>query len=63
MAKKRPRTRSVSYAESNCSSSSYNSQEGVYLGKIGTLIADRYEIFNELGTGTFGRVLACIDKQ
>lgn len=36
---------------------------GHYQGSPGSLISDRYEIVKDLGIGTFGRVLSCLDRR
>lgn len=36
---------------------------GHFQGGSGTFISDRYEIVRDLGLGTFGRVVACIDHR
>lgn len=39
----------------------YGDSEGHFQGGKGTVIADRYKILREVGLGTFGRVLECLD--
>ena len=41
----------------------YDDSEGHYNGSRGSLIADRYKIIREVGVGTFGRVLECVDLE
>jgi hypothetical protein len=36
---------------------------GHYNGREGSVIADRYRILKEVGVGTFGRVLECVDMK
>jgi len=56
------RSSSTRYSNS-CSKSSHDDTVGEFKGKNKDVINGRYEIFNELGVGTFGRVLACVDKK
>lgn len=42
-------------------SSSHDDTVGHYKGKEGDVIAERYRIKREVGVGTFGRVLECLD--
>ena len=41
----------------------YTSNEGDYLVEIGDHIANRYEILKEIDSGSFGKVLECIDHK
>ncbi|KAG7364195.1 serine/threonine protein kinase [Nitzschia inconspicua] len=43
------------------SATNYDDATGHYKGRKGSVIADRYRIIKEVGVGTFGRVLECID--
>jgi serine/threonine protein kinase len=45
----------------NTSPNSYDDSTGHYKGRQGSVIADRYRVVKEVGVGTFGRVLECID--
>ncbi|CAL5970493.1 Kinase [Hexamita inflata] len=40
-----------------------NKYEGYYSGKKGEMLNNQYQIQKELGSGTFGSVFQCIDKQ
>ena len=42
-------------------SSSRDDTIGHFKGRAGTVIADRYRIIREVGVGTFGRVVECLD--
>jgi serine/threonine protein kinase len=42
-------------------SSSRDDAIGHFKGRAGTVIADRYRIIREVGVGTFGRVVECLD--
>lgn len=42
-------------------SSSHDDTTGHFKGREGTLVADRYRIQKEVGVGTFGRVVECLD--
>lgn len=42
-------------------SSGHDDTVGHYTGQKGTVIADRYRILQEVGVGTFGRVVECLD--
>ena len=52
--------RSVSMG-SDGSSQSHDDTVGHYKGKKGDVMVDRYKIIGDVGLGTFGRVLECID--
>jgi hypothetical protein len=43
------------------SPSCYDDSSGHYEGRKGSMIADRYRVVKEVGVGTFGRVLECVD--
>jgi serine/threonine protein kinase len=43
------------------SSSSHDDTIGHFKGRDGTIIADRFRILREVGVGTFGRVLECLN--
>lgn len=58
--RKRKHRELASHSHSS-SISSANSNYKAYESKKGDVINDRYEVFNQLGKGTFGGVLACID--
>ena len=47
--------------ERSSHSSSHGDTAGHFKGGEGTLIADRYRVEKEVGVGTFGRVLECLD--
>ena len=42
-------------------SSGHDDTIGHFKGREGTVIADRYKIMGEVGVGTFGRVVECLD--
>ena len=42
-------------------SSSHDDTIGHFKGREGTVISDRYRVIREVGVGTFGRVLECLD--
>jgi len=42
-------------------SSSHDDTIGHYKGREGSIIADRYRVGQEVGMGTFGRVVECVD--
>jgi serine/threonine protein kinase len=39
----------------------YDDSVGHFRGRTGTVVADRYRIIREVGLGTFGRVVECLD--
>lgn len=43
------------------SQSTHDDTVGHFRGESGTIIADRYRILKEVGLGTFGRVVECLD--
>jgi Protein kinase domain len=47
--------------KSQSSPTNYDDSVGHYKGRKGSVIADRYRVVKEVGVGTFGRVLQCID--
>lgn len=57
------RSKSISTGSSSCGDRDRDDSVGHYQGGPGSLISDRYEIVKDLGIGTFGRVLACLDRQ
>jgi len=50
-----------SSAKKSARSSSHDDTIGHFRGREGTVIADRYRIEREVGMGTFGRVVECLD--
>ena len=59
------RVRSNGMGSASSSHGDYNRDDtiGHYQGNPGSLISDRYEIVKDLGIGTFGRVLSCVDRR
>ena len=47
--------------EGNSPQSVHDDTVGHFDGGPGTIIANRYRVLNEVGVGTFGRVLECLD--
>ena len=52
---------STAGARSGRSSESHDDTVGHYQGQTGDVISNRYKIVKDVGLGTFGRVLECID--
>eukprot|EP00934_Nitzschia_sp_Nitz4_P008751 Nitzschia sp. Nitz4//scaffold112_size70979//37025//38968//NITZ4_005903-RA/size70979-augustus-gene-0.84-mRNA-1//1//CDS//3329533268//8741//frame0 len=59
--KKSPEPRKSSHKRKGSASSSHDDTVGHFQGGEGTVIDDRYRVEREVGLGTFGKVLECID--
>ena len=55
------KTSKYSTKKQSSRSSSYDDTIGHFKGSEGSIIADRYRVEREVGMGTFGRVVECLD--
>ena len=56
-----PKTGKYSTKKQSSRSSSHDDTTGHFKGNEGSIIADRYRVEREVGMGTFGRVVECLD--